>query len=258
MAKLNKWANIIKNVAQKLRGKRKAENRIDGVPNMSLEPDVQGANTAPKKSLGIMNKAFENMKKRKAPDINPAFDIFPEDMQSQYENQNDREISEETDGYKTGVETYLENRKSKKDITPTQYNDEDFVEDTDFSSPPQEQNNTAETNTGGFEEIEDTGVSYDDPIISTKPTPTSEKLGLPRPGPSSFIQTARYNPATKRLNIAYTDGKIFPYYDVSPETADEILKKKAHHSPGQTLLGTIFYDHGTNRTDEIYDIEEGI
>ena len=39
---------------------------------------------------------------------------------------------------------------------------------------------------------------------------------------------------------------------------DKILKKKSYYSPGQTLLNTIFYGHGTTRGDEIADIEEGM
>ena len=66
MAKLNKWANIIKNVAARRKGAGRKASRNDNVPNMTPgEPDAIGGTTAPKKSLGIMNKAFEGMKKRK-------------------------------------------------------------------------------------------------------------------------------------------------------------------------------------------------
>ena len=259
MAKLNKWANIIKNVANRMKGKLRRERRNDNVPSMDpTTPDVKGETTQPKRSLGIMNKAFENMKKRNKPEVNPAFDIFPEDMQSQYENQTDKEVSREVDDYKTGVETYLNKKKSKKDITPTEYNENNFDTESEFSSPDIEQENPVITNEGGYEELEDTSVSYDDPVISTKPTPTSEKLGLARPGPSSFIQTAKYNPSTRQLNIAYTDGKVFPYHNVSPEMADKILKERPDHSPGQTVNKTIFKGHGTTKADEIDSIEEGM
>lgn len=255
MAKLNKWAKIIQNVANRLKGRGRKQNRVDQVPSMDPStPEVAEQTTAPKKSLGILNKAFANMKKRNQPKVNPAFDIFPEEMQSQYENQEDREVSKEIDGHDTGFETYLHKRRSKSDgkYAPAKETE------TKFSSPDDEQQIAAPTNMGEYDDLESTGVSYDDPVISTKPTPTSIKMGVPRPGPSTFIQTARYNPQTKRLNVQYTDGTIFPYENVSPELADDILKKRASHSPGQEMLDTIYYGHGTTKADEIYDIEEGM
>lgn len=171
----------------------------------------------------------------------------------------DRETVQAKDNYgTTGVDNYLAKKKAHKKITSTTYNNPNFDMNAEFSSPDVDQSMSEPTNMGEFDELESASVSYNDPVISTKPTPTSEKMGLPRPGPSSFIQTARYNPQTRQLNIAYTDGTIFPYHDVSPELADEILKKKNYHSPGQTLLNTIFYGHGTTKGDEISDIEEGM
>ena len=258
MAKLSKWANIIKNIAARRKGAGRKASRTDSVPSMTPQtPDVEGATTAPKRSLGIMNKAFANMKKRKQPTIDPAFDIFPEEMQSQYENQNDKEISKEKDDYQTGVDAYLAKKKSKSDgkYTPAPYEPE-----TQFSSPDDTQETTEATNTNmdDFQDLEVGTTEYSDPIISTKPTPTSIKMGVPRPGPSTFIQTAKYNPQTKRLNVQYTDGTIFPYENVSPELADDILKKRANHSPGQEMLDTIYYGHGTTKNDEISDIDEGM
>ena len=211
--------------------------------------------------LSSQARALGNSARRAKKADNSAFDIFPEWFTSavtQNALDKDKAISKEKDGYTTGVESYLARKKAHRKRTPTEYNDEQYTIKTPFSSPKPEQSMTAPTNQGGYEEVDDTSVSYSDPIISTKPTPTSEKLGVPRPGPSTFIQTARYNPQTKQLNIAYTDGTIFPYHDVSPELADEILKKKNYHSPGQTLLNTIFYGHGTTRADQIADIEEGM
>ena len=182
------------------------------------------------------------------------FDIDPEKPLSE-----DWATVQTKDNYgTTGVDNYLAKKKAHKKITSTTYNNPNFDINSEFSSPGVDQSMSEPTNMGEFDEIESASVSYNDPVISTKPTPTSEKMGLPRPGPSSFIQTARYNPQTRQLNIAYTDGTIFPYHDVSPELADEILKKKNYHSPGQTLLNTIFYGHGTTKGDEISDIEEGM
>jgi hypothetical protein len=182
------------------------------------------------------------------------FDIDPEKPLSE-----DWATVQTKDNYgTTGVDNYLAKKKAHKKITSTTYNNPNFDMNAEFSSPDVDQSMSEPTNMGEFDEIESASVSYNDPVISTKPTPTSEKMGLPRPGPSSFIQTARYNPQTRQLNIAYTDGTIFPYHDVSPELADEILKKKNYHSPGQTLLNTIFYGHGTTKGDEISDIEEGM
>ena len=48
------------------------------------------------------------------------------------------------------------------------------------------------------------------------------------------------------------------YQNVSPELANSILNKKKYHSPGQELLNTIFYGHGTTRADQIGDINEGM
>lgn len=169
----------------------------------------------------------------------------------------DKETSKEKDGY-LGGENYLTKKSADRKSTPIDYNDENYKIRSSFSSPKEEQQMNAPTNMGEYDDEEGQGVSYSDPIISTKPTPTSIKMGVPRPGPSTFIQTARYNPMSKRLNILYTDGKTFPYYDVSPELADQILKMKSNHSPGQTLLNTIFYGHGTTKGDEISDIEEGM
>lgn len=184
------------------------------------------------------------------------FDISFADEEDTYKK--DRDTNKRKDGYSTGVESYLARKKSHKKTTPTTYNDSEYVGKKPFSSPPAQQQIAAPTNTGEMEGFGAEALEYNDPVISTKPTPTSEKLGLPRPGPSSFIQTARYNPQTKRLNIQYTDGKIFPYENVSPELADSILEKRANHSPGQELLNTIFYGHGTTKADEIADINDGM
>lgn len=200
--------------------------------------------------------------RRRKPNADPyGFDIFPEWFTSAVQEsalEKDKHTNKEKDDYKTGVDNYLAKKKAHKKITSTTYNNPNFDINSEFSSPGVDQSISEPTNMGEFDELESASVSYNDPVISTKPTPTSEKMGLPRPGPSSFIQTARYNPQTRQLNIAYTDGTIFPYHDVSPELADEILKKKNYHSPGQTLLNTIFYGHGTTKGDEISDIEEGM
>lgn len=213
------------------------------------------------KAIQATSKALGN-KATRQPEKTDPFDIFSTEFMSKYGGVNfmdkDRQTSREKDDYKTGVENYLARKKAHRKSTPTEYNDEQYTIKTPFSSPEEDQQIVAPTNMGEYNDEELGSFEYSDPIISTKPTPTSEKLGLPRPGPSSFIQTARYNPNSKRLNIQYTDGKIFPYYDVSPELADEILTKKAYHSPGQTLLGTIFYGNGTTSADEITDIEEGM
>lgn len=262
MAKLNKWANIIKNVAEARKGQGRLQSkarRNDSVSNMNPNiSDVANGNTSPKKSLGVMNKAFENMAKKKT--VNPAFDIFPEDMQSQMENQTDKEINQEVDNNKTGVETYLSRKNANRKKTPTTYNDEQYAKKTGFSSPDETQEIVEPTNTdmSDFDEVEGAVTDYADPIISTLPTPTSEKMGVPRPGPSTFIKTAKYNPQSKRLNVEYTDGTIFPYENVSQEMADKILTEKAAHSPGRTMLDTIFYGHGTTKADEIQNIEEGM
>lgn len=213
--------------------------------------------------LSAQAKALGNVSRREKKADNAAFDIFPEWFTSAITNnalEKDKQTNKEKDDYKTGVENYLAKKRSHKKRTPVTYNNpEDPInKQRKFSSPPVEQSSQVPTNVGGYEEIEDTSVSYSDPIISTKETPTSKKMGVPRPGPSTFIQTAKYNPATKQLNIQYTDGSIFPYHDVSPELADAILKKKTYHSPGQTLLDTIFYGHGTTKADRITDIEEGM
>lgn len=211
--------------------------------------------------LSSQARALGNNAKRTKKADQAAFDIFPEwftSAVSQSALDKDKATVEQKDDYKTGVENYMARKKAHRKITPTQYNDYSYTVNTPFSSPKAEQESVEPTNVGGYEELEDTSVSYDDPVISTKPTPTSEKLGLARPGPSSFIQTAKYNPMTKQLNIQYTDGTIFPYQNVSQELADTILKKKAYHSPGQTLLSTIFKGHGTTRADMIDDIEEGM
>ena len=211
--------------------------------------------------LSSQARALGNNAKRAKKADQAAFDIFPDWFTSsitQSALDKDKATVEQKDDYKTGVENYMARKKAHRKITPTQYNDYSYTVKTPFSSPKAEQESIEPTNEGGYEELVDTSVAYDDPVISTKPTPTSEKLGLARPGPSSFIQTARYNPMTKQLNIQYTDGTIFPYQNVSQELADAILKKKAYHSPGQTLLSTIFKGHGTTRADMIDDIEEGM
>lgn len=203
-------------------------------------------------------------KKRSKKDTFDPFDIFPDWFSSplQKKAENDKQTNQEKDNV-VAVDSYIARKKSHKKFSPTEYNDNyskaaPYQRGTKFSSPPTEQEIVEPTNTGDYQEIEDVAVEYNDPVISTKPTKTSEKLGLPRPGPSSFIQTAKYNPQTKRLNIAYTDGTIFPYENVSPELADSILKKKNYHSPGQELINTIFYGHGTTRADKISDINEGM
>ena len=211
--------------------------------------------------LSSQARALGNRAKRSKKADQAAFDIFPEWFTSavtQSALEKDKQTSEEKDGYKTGVENYMARKRAHRKITPTEYNDYSYTVKTPFSSPETEQSQVAPTNVGGYEELEDTAVNYDNPVISTKDTPTSIKRGLKRPGPSTFIQTAKYNPQTKRWNVQYTDGTIFPYFDVSPELADAILKKKNYHSPGQTMLATIFKGHGTTRADMIDDIEEGM
>lgn len=218
---LNKWNEVLDNLSNSLKGKTRKRKKVESDP----------------------------------------FDIFPSWFKSIFSNKKDKEISEEKDGYSTGVENYLARKKAHKKVTPTTYNDSQYTgKYTKFSSPPDTQEITAPTNMGEYNELEGMwkGIAYPDPVISTKPTQTSVERGVSRPGPSTFIQTARYNPETKRLNIQYTDGKIFPYNNVSMELADRILNKKAYHSPGQTLLNTIFYGHGTTRADEISDIEDGM
>lgn len=208
--------------------------------------------------IGSISNALGGKKRKKKDDFNP-FDIFPDWFKSAFTKkaEKDKQTVEEKDNT-TGVESYLARKKAHRKRTPVEYNDNQYTIKTPFSAPKDNQAINVPTNMGEYDDTFYDGVSYDDPVISTKPTPTSEKLGLPRPGPSSFIQTARYNPMSKRLNIQYTDGTIFPYYDVSPELADTILKKKNYHSPGQTLLSTIFYGHGTTRADQIGDINEGM
>lgn len=219
--------------------------------------------------LGSLSNAMKGKttRRKKKTEFNP-FDIFPDWFKSAFSKKaenKDKETNEQKDGYSTGVENYLARKKSHKKFTPTEYNDNyakaaPYQKDVNFSSPDESQEMAAPTNMGEYNELEGMwkGIAYSDPIISTKPTPTSEKLGVPRPGPSTFIQTARYNPETKRLNVQYTDGTIFPYQNVSLELADRILNKKAYHSPGQEMLNTIFYGHGTTRADQIDDIEEGM
>ena len=211
--------------------------------------------------LSSQSRALGNRARREKKADQAAFDIFPEWFTSavtQSALEKDKQTVEQKDDYKTGVENYMARKRAHRKITPTQYNDYSYTVKTPFSSPDTDQSQVAPTNVGGYEELENTSVSYDDPIISTKDTPTSKRLGVKRPGPSTFIQTARYNPQTKQLNVQYTDGRIFPYHDVSPELADRILKKKNYHSPGQTMLATIFKGHGTTRADMIDDIEEGM
>lgn len=218
MGKLNRWAGILSALGNILKGR----------------------------GVGKRNK--------ERAEILDDFDIDPEKPLSE-----DWATVQAKDNYgTTGVDNYLAKRKAHKKITPTTYNNPNFDINSEFSSPDTDQSISEPTNMGEFDDLESAGVSYDDPVISTKPTQTSIERGLPRPGPSSFIQTARYNPATRQLNIAYTDGKVFPYHDVSPELADKILKMKSNHSPGQSLLNTIFYGHGTTKGDEISDIEEGM
>lgn len=209
--------------------------------------------------FNAVSNAFEGKSRKPKAEENP-FDIFPSWFKSVFSRKadKDRETNQEKDGYLTGVETYLSKKKAHKKRTAVDYNDDQYVIKTPFSSPSADQENVAPTNMGEYSGLEQGGIEYADPVISTKPTPTSEKMGVPRPGPSTFIQTARYNPQTKQLNIQYTDGKIFPYQNVSMEMADRILNKRAYHSPGQTLLDTIFYGHGTTKADEISNIEEGM
>jgi hypothetical protein len=209
--------------------------------------------------FNAVSNAFKGKTRKPKAEENP-FDIFPSWFKSVFSRKadKDRETNQEKDGYSTGVETYLARKKAHKKRTSVDFNDDQYVIKTPFSSPSAEQENAAPTNMGEYSELEQGGIEYADPVISTKPTPTSERMGVPRPGPSTFIQTARYNPQTKQLNIQYTDGKIFPYQNVSMEMADRILNKRAYHSPGQTLLDTIFYGHGTTKADEISDIEEGM
>ena len=208
--------------------------------------------------LSSQSKALGNKGTRQKNTEKADFDIFPDWLKTSVTNSatKDKRVSDEKDGLDEG--NYLSPKRSPKNITPTQYNDSTSQNKTTFSSPDADQSQVEPTNIGGYEEYEDTSISYDDPVISTKDTPTSIKKGVPRPGPSTFIQTAIYNPSTKQLNIQYTDGTIFPYYDVSPELADMILKKKSYHSPGQTLVNTIFKGHGTTRADMIDDIMEGM
>ena len=213
--------------------------------------------------LSSQAKALGNnaRRARKADKIKDPFDIFPDWAVSAISNnafEKDKQTVEEKDNYKTGVENYMARKRAHRKITPTEYNSYDYTVKTPFSSPEPEQYNEAQTNMGGYEELEESAVNYDNPVISTKDTPTSIKLGVKRPGPSTFIQTAKYNPETKQLNIQYTDGKIFPYYNVSSALADKILKKKTYHSPGQELLNTIFKGHGTTKMDRIASIEEGM
>ena len=212
--------------------------------------------------LGTISSALSGKKRRKKDNFDP-FDLFPDWFKTPLEKkaENDKNTNKQKDGEQDPYElnNYLFRKRARKNVTPTTYNDAKIEKQiTKFSAPNEEQSTNAPTNMGNYDDTFYDGVEYDDPVISTKPTPTSEKLGLPRPGPSSFIQTARYNPMNKRLNIKYTDGTIFPYYDVSPELADAILKKKNYHSPGQTLLDTIFYGHGTTKADQIGDINEGM
>lgn len=213
--------------------------------------------------FNAVSNAFKGKTRKPKAEENP-FDIFPSWFKSVFSRKadKDRETNQEKDGEDPyALNNYLFKRKPYKEFTPTTYNDDKVAKQiTKFSSPNGSQEMAAPTNMGEYGELEGMwkGVSYSDPVISTKPTPTSERMGVPRPGPSTFIQTARYNPETKQLNIQYTDGKIFPYQNVSMEMADRILNKRAYHSPGQTLLDTIFYGHGTTKADEISDIEEGM
>lgn len=225
MAKMNKWGEILSSLSSSLKGKTRKRTK----------------NTDP-------------------------FDIFPSWFKSIFSKKSERK-DKETVEEKDRLNTYdLNNYLGRKKAVPGSA--EQFKKDqqiarqlqSKFSSPDESQEIAEPTNMGEYGELEGMwkGISYSDPVISTKPTPTSEKLGVPRPGPSTFIQTARYNPETKRLNVQYTDGTIFPYQNVSLELADRILNKKAYHSPGQEMLNTIFYGHGTTRADQIDDIEEGM
>lgn len=216
-----------------------------------------------KKWNDILSKTSQSLKGKRAKKTEQdPFDIFPEWFTTSITKnvEKDRQSNKEKDDYTTGVDSYLARKKAHKKRTSVDFNDSDYTGryGTSFSSPPTEQQTVEPTNMGEFSELDGGSLAYNDPVISTKPTPTSIKKGVPRPGPSTFIQTARYNPQTKRLNIAYADGTIFPYENVSPELADRILKKKNYHSPGQTLLDTIFYGHGTTKADQIGDIEEGM
>ena len=212
--------------------------------------------------LNATSSALGGKKRSKKDDFDP-FDIFPDWFKTPLEKkaENDRQTNKQKDGEQDPYElnNYLFRKRARKNVTPTTYNDKKIEKQiTKFSSPPAEQESNAPTNMGEYSDMEIENWDYDNPVISTKETPTSKKLGLPRPGPSSFIQTAKYNPTTKQLNIAYTDGTIFPYQNVSPELANSILNKKKYHSPGQELLNTIFYGHGTTRADQIGDINEGM
>lgn len=209
--------------------------------------------------LGSISKGLKGSRRKKKEDFNP-FDIFPDWFKGVFTKNadKDKKTVEEKD-YTTGVETYLARKKAHKKRTSPGFDDSQYtIKQTKFSSPPDTQEIAAPTNMGGYTDDELNGIEYNDPVISTKPTPTSIKMGVSRPGPSTFIQTAKYNPQTKRLNVQYTDGTIFPYNNVSMELADRILKKKAYHSPGQEMLNTIFYGHGTTRADQISDINEGM
>ena len=221
MAKINKWGEIVSSQSNALKGEGQRSKNNENIP----------ANEYPDWLTSAVTKSAISK---------------------------DKESVEQKDNKNKNISTTLDTKQAQKSITPTEYNDEDYEEETEFSSPSQDQESIEPTNIGGYEDYEDTSVSYDDPVISTKPTPTSEKLGLARPGPSSFIQTAKYNPSTRQLNIAYTDGKVFPYHNVSPEMADKILKERPDHSPGQTVNKTIFKGHGTTKADEIDSIEEGM
>lgn len=212
--------------------------------------------------IGTISSALSGKKRRKKDNFDP-FDIFPDWFKTPLEKkaENDRKTNKQKDGEQDPYElnNYLFRKRARKNVTPTTYNDAKIEKQiTKFSSPPAGQQANAPTNMGEYSDMEIENWDYDNPVISTKETPTSKKLGLPRPGPSSFIQTAKYNPTTKQLNIAYTDGMIFPYQNVSPELANSILNKKKYHSPGQELLNTIFYGHGTTKADQIGDINEGM
>lgn len=212
--------------------------------------------------LSATSSALGGKKRSKKDDFDP-FDIFPDWFVSSVEGQAEKDkqtVKQKDDIDPYSLNNYLGRKRARKGITATTYNDGKVAKQlqSKFSSPPAEQESNAPTNMGEYSDMEIENWDYDNPVISTKETPTSKKLGLPRPGPSSFIQTAKYNPTTKQLNIAYTDGTIFPYQNVSPELANSILNKKKYHSPGQELLNTIFYGHGTTRADQIGDINEGM
>lgn len=98
-------------------------------------------------------------------------------------------------------------------------------------------------------------------LWSTKETPTSLKLGVARPGPSTFVQAAKYFPDRKQLNVQYTDGKIFPYKNVSQEDVDGMVYAD---SIGQVVTGTgdhisdgnrFFKGKGTTAADEIGSLD---